>query len=362
MAREERERIEQIPDLGIIPAEQANVDESEVMVALLNMGGPRTNQEVCRFLKRVFCDPIIMRFPLSPILQPLFAWLLVTLRGKKTEQRYQLIGGGSPIFDSTRKQTQALQEELRKRGRKVDITFSFNYSVPFPEDTIAEIRSLGKKYILPLSLYPHYSKATTGSNLFYLKQAAQKLYPQVKFLESAPYYLHDGYIQGFVDRIYAQIESTESLDDFYLIFSAHGLPLYFLMEGDPYPFQICQTVSKILGKLNRRDRWVISYQSAVGPLKWLKPSTESIIDALASRGIKRVLIVPIAFVTDHIETLCEIDMEYRKLANDLGITDFRMSKALECYPAFITALADSVEASLPRKSVQVSHPQKILVP
>ena len=359
---EELEQQEQIPNLRILPPEQATIDDNEVMVALLNMGGPKTNQEVRSFLTRIFNDPVIMRFPLSPISQRFFAWLLVTLRGKATEERYRLIGGGSPIFDSTQKQTQALAEELRRRGRNFSVTFSFNYSHPFPEDTIKEIKSTGKKYILPLSLYPHYSKATTGSNLFYLKRAATKLYPQLKFLESASYYLHNDYIQGFVDRIHEQIKPTESLNDFYLIFSAHGLPLYFLLEGDTYSYQINQTVAKVVSKLNRNDRWVISYQSMVGPLKWLKPTTESIIQALARRGVQRILVVPIAFVNDHIETLCEINIEYRKLAAEAGIHDFRMSKAVECHPAFITALADSVEASLPRKPIPVSQPQQVLAP
>ena len=214
-----------------------------------------------------------------------------------------------------------------------------------------------KRYILPLSLYPHYSAATTGSNLYYLeKEASQQTKKsgiELTFLDSPSYFMHDGYIQAFVERIHAQIQIDESLDDFYIIFSAHGLPLYFLKEGDPYPFQIAQTTSLILEKLNRQQSWVISYQSAVGPMQWLKPSTEDIIKALARRGITKVLVVPIAFVTDHIETLCEIDIEYRKYAEDLGIKDFRMARAIECHPRFIGALADSVEAVLPKeKSAQ----------
>jgi ferrochelatase len=122
------------------------------------------------------------------------------------------------------------------------------------------------------------------------------------------------------------------------------LPKYFLLEGDPYPFQISQTVAKVLAKLKREKNWVISYQSAVGPLEWLKPSTEDIIVALKNRGIEKLLVVPISFVSDHIETLCEIDIEYRHFAEKLGINDFRMSKALECHPDFIRALVDSIES------------------
>jgi ferrochelatase len=348
LTTEEIEAHERITDLRLSDRPRSErIRDEEVMVVLLNMGGPRTNADVPAFQQHLFRDPLLIRFPLSRILQPFFAWLLISIRGKATQKRYQLIGGGSPIFASTVQQTQALKEALQKRGRQLDVVFSFNYSQPFPEETIQEIKDKQKRYILPVSLYPHYSKATTGSNLHYLHQAAQKIFPSLEFLSSDPYYLHDGYIQAFVDRIREQIRSGESLDDFYLMFSAHGLPLYFLNEGDPYPFQIAQTVAKIIDTLGRQKNWVISYQSAVGPLQWLKPSTEGVIQALARRGIERVLVVPISFVTDHIETVCEIDIEYRHLAEQAGIRDFRMSRAVECHQKFIQALVDTVIAAVP---------------
>ena len=176
------------------------------------------------------------------------------------------------------------------------------------------------------------------------------MYPDLTFLTTQSYYLADSYIEAFVNRIRETLTSGESLDDFYLLFSAHGLPLYFLAQGDSYPFQIAQTVAKILDRVGRKQAWAISYQSAVGPMRWLQPSTEAMIKALARRGIKKLLVVPVSFVTDHIETLCEIDIEYRAFAESLDISDFRMSKALECHPGFITALADCVEESLVSKS------------
>lgn len=336
----------QTPDLRL-PLTGPAIDDRQVMVTLMNMGGPRTNADVKTFLKRVFNDPILIRFPWSKILQPLFAWLLVTFRGKATEARYQLIGGGSPIYESTQKQAQALQVELNRRGRHLDVIFSFNYAEPLPSDAIRAIKQAGKRYILPLSLYPHYSLATTGSNVHYLKKEAQKNYLDLKFLPVPSYYLHESYIRAFCDRIEEQLRPGESLDDFYLLFSAHGLPQYFLMEGDPYPFQIAQTTALILQKLNRQDCWAICYQSDVGPIEWLKPTTEHMIKTLADRGIKKIIIVPIAFVGDHIETICEIDMEYRHTAQKAGITDFRMSRALENHPGFIEAMADGVGAVLP---------------
>jgi len=343
MTDKDIERLQQIPS---IEQDLQDVGDSDVMVTLLNMGGPKTNADVKDFQRRLFNDSLLIRFPLSWAFQKLFASLLIAFRTKATEKRYQLIGGGSPIFQSTKNQAKALQDELDRRGRSLKVTFSFNYSPPLPDDTIRDIQRAQKKYILPLSLYPHYSKATTGSNIHYLKKSAETIYPQLQFFNSPSYYLNDHYIQAFVDRILEKIRPGETLDDFYLLFSAHGLPLYFLTEGDLYPYQISQTVANVLAKLGRDDNWTIAYQSAVGPLQWLKPAIEDMIKALARRNIKKVIIVPISFVTDHIETTCEIDMEYRQIAEDSGIDDFRMSNALECHPKFIQALADTVERAI----------------
>ncbi len=355
MTEKDFEKLFQIPNLRLRNQDNLAIEEEDVMVVLLNMGGPKTNQDVPDFLKRIFLDSHIIRFPLSRILQPFFAWLLVSLRAVKTQERYQLIGCGSPIYESTLHQLNALNDELLRRNRKLSVTFSFNYSQPFPEDTIKEIKLAKKKYILPLSLYPHFSEATTGSNIYYLKKAAKKNFPQLKFLDIPSYYLNNSYIQALVEKIYEQINPEEALNDFYLIFSAHGLPQYFLNKGDPYPFQVAQTVARILEKLNRQAEWVIAYQSEVGPLAWLKPSIENIIKELAKKGVKKILIIPVSFVSDHIETLCEIDIEYRKLARDCGIIDFRMSRAIESHPGFIQALADSVEHMLPRKIKNQDH-------
>ena len=340
------EKLEQISDLGIFKKAQPGIDDSQIAVLLLNMGGPENLTEVRPFLKRLFCDRRLMRFPLSAFLQPFFAWLIVSIRGKEAERRYGIIGGRSPILKATRNQAEALKNELKKRNRDIGVEICFNYSRPFARETIVKLKNDGKKYVLALSLYPHYSAATTGSSHYYLKEEVRRHYPQAILWEARPYYLDDNYIAAFVDRIQEQLKPGESPDDFYLLFSAHGLPLYFLNEGDPYPFQIAQTVSKIIDRLKRKDRWTISYQSAVGPLEWLKPSTESVIRALAKRGEKKLFVVPISFVTDHIETLLEIDIEYHAVAEKLGIKDFRMSRAIASHPVFIKALADCVESSI----------------
>jgi len=346
---------QQVPDIELT---KFKVKEEDAVVLLLNMGGPSCIKKVGEFQKWIFEDPLLIRFPLSFVLQKFFAWALIKFRIRDVEKRYNMIGGRSPIYHSTQAQTRALTEELKRRGRNIKVTYSFNYSPPYPHNTMNVVKKLKKKAVIPLSLYPHYSKATTGSNIHYLKKEADANYPPVRFINPDAYYLHDGYIQSFVDRINEQLSYGESLDDYYVLFSAHGLPLYFLIEGDPYPFQISQTVAGILAKLNRQQDWVISYQSAVGTLQWLKPSTDDILKALAKRGVKKLLVVPVSFVGDHIETILEIDVEYREMAEKLGITDFRMAKAIECHPGFINALADSVESVLLPSKAQINIKQK----
>ena len=343
LTQESIECMEQIPDLQLSRKLPANLKDEDIVVVLMNMGGPINIAEVEPFLRRLFNDPLILRFPFA---QSFFADLLIRSRLKAVQARYQLMGGGSPILASSLKQVSALAQELEKRGRKISVLLSFNYTVPLPIETIDEIKKMKKRHILPVGLYSHFSNSTTASNIFYLKKEAKKNYPQLQFLESYSYHLHEGYIQAFVDRIQEALKPGENLDDFYVLFSAHGTPLYFLNEGDPYAFLVSQTVSRILGVLNRKYNWSISYQSSVGPLLWLKPSTDAMLAALGSRGIRKMIIVPISFVTDHIETICEIDIEYREVAHKEGIEDFRMTKAVECHPGFINALADCVESSL----------------
>jgi len=352
MSHDQKKRLKQIPDFQLPQKKQGAIKDEDISVVLLNMGGPKTIADVEPFLRRLFMDPLIIRFPLSGLLQAFFADLLIRFRLKAVQRRYNLIGGGSPILQSSMNQVRALNQELKKRGRSFSVDLCFNYSFPLPEDYLKEIKSKNKRYVLPLSLYTHYSDSTTGSNMYYLQKQAQKDYAQVQFLKCLPYYLHDGFIQAFVDRIQETLKPGENLEDFYLLFSAHGTPVYFQIKGDIYSCQVSQSIAQILAKLNRVHEWAISYQSAVGPLEWLKPSTDDTLEALAREGIKKIIVIPISFVNDHIETLCEIDIEYREVAHKLGFTDFRMSKAIESHPKFIEALADCVENSLLKQERQ----------
>ncbi len=345
MPKQNFEQIEQIPDLQLPRPVPAQIKDEDVAVVLMNMGGPINLDEIEPFLRRLFNDSLIIRFPFA---QSIFADLLIRSRLKEVKERYKLIGGGSPLLASSLKQVEVLSNELKKRGRNIEVFLNFNYTDPLPEATIAQVKAGARKTILLMGLYPHYSFSTTGSNIFYLKKAAEANYPEANFIEAYSYHLYDGYVQAFVDRINEVIKPGEKLDDFYLLFSAHGTPVYFQQEGDPYAALIAQTIGRVLSGLKRQHNWATSYQSAVGPMAWLKPSTDAMLKSLAGKGVKKILVVPISFVTDHIETICEIDIEYREMAHKEGIEDFRMSKAIECHPAFISSLADCVENSLNR--------------
>ncbi len=323
----------------------APVRDEVVSVFLLNMGGPRGAEEVLPFLRRLFRDRRLMRFPGPARWQPVWAEVLVALRGRAAKRRYGLIGGGSPIAEATRRQAAALREELGRRGCNLDVRVCFNYSHPFPQEALTEARRLGRGVIIPLSLYPHYSSATTGASLQALFEAARRCFPEAVFLEPPGYHLSEGYVRAFVDRIRECLQG-DPLEDFLVVFSAHGLPRRRLLEGDPYPFLVRQTAVRIIEVLGRRGPWRLAYQSAVGPVRWLEPSTEEVVRAAAEAGWRRMIVVPISFVSDHIETLCEIAIEYRDLARRRGVSDFRMIRALECHPAFIGALADAVERAL----------------
>ena len=343
LTEQEKLAVKRIYDLNILLPSQP-LNPQEVLVVLLNMGGPKDLDEIAMFQQRLFSDRRLIRLPLGYVWQRPFAWILSFVRLKVLKKRYAAIGGGSPIWGSTLRQRDALKQRLAQRGLPIEVAIAFNYSDPLPSKAAQEARRLQKKYILPLSLYPHYSQATTGSSLYYLQKALREDYPEGRCLPLLKsYHVHKGYIGAVVDRIQEALRPTEKMEDFYLLFSAHSLPLYCLKDQDPYPFQVAQTVGAVVAKLNRTRDWMVSYQSAVGPLPWIQPATDEVIKVLAQKGIKKLLVVPISFVNDHIETLYEINQEYRLLAEQQGISDFRMIKAIEDHQDFIKALADTVE-------------------
>ena len=331
--------------------------EKTTAVLLLNLGGPDSISAVKPFLFNLFSDREIIRLGPSFMQKPL-AYLISSLRGRKTEGAYRLIGGKSPILDITNAQAKALEEELNseliksphppfaKGGRGgIKVFIGMRYWHPLIEDTLEQMKRAGIDRILALSLYPQYSVATTGSSLSKLKEIVSKYPMEIFSIKS--WHDHPLYVDALVEKIKNGINAFNSSlithhsspEQVHILFSAHSLPVKFINEGDPYVDHVKATISEITKKID--IRWDLSYQSKSGPVQWLEPSTDKMIQELAQREIRNVLVVPISFVSDHIETLYEIDILYKNMAAAKGIRLERV-ESLNTSPLFISALKDIV--------------------
>jgi protoporphyrin/coproporphyrin ferrochelatase len=307
-------------------------------VLLLNLGGPDSLQAVRPFLYNLFSDREIIR--LGPrLLQKPLAWLISTLRSKKTAKMYGLIGGKSPIIEITQAQANALEDSLNEqRTVPFKVYTGMRYWRPFIDDVIPAIQRDGIKKVIVLSLYPQYSVTTSGSSISQVKKVLPGYSLDVDCVAS--WYNHPLYIEALVAVIEKGIKSfSPSAGEVHVLFSAHSLPQKIIDEGDPYVTETVGTINEIIKSLP--VKWSLSYQSKSGPVKWLEPSTEEMLEKLAGEGIKNVLVVPISFVSDHIETLYEIDILYKKMAAGLGI-NLKRSESLNTHPKFISALRDIV--------------------
>ena len=320
---------------------------------LLNLGGPDSLRAVKPFLYNLFSDRQIIRLGPSFLQKPL-AWLISSLRHRKTEGFYSLIGGKSPICDITVAQAKALEEALNKSqfteitphpplgkaGQSgVKVYVAMRYWHPLIEDVVPEIHKDGVRRLIVLGLYPQFSVATTGSTLSKLAEVISK-YP-LEIFSIRSWYDNQLYIEALVEEIRTGIKSfkKESIGEVHVLFSAHSLPVKFIEEGDPYADQINATIGEIVKKID--IQWSLSYQSKSGPVQWLEPSTEKMLEKLAEKGTRNLLVVPISFVSDHIETLYEIDILYKGMAEKLGIRLERI-RSLNTSPLFIAALQEII--------------------
>lgn len=314
-------------------------------VVLLNLGGPDSLQAVRPFLYNLFSDRQIIRLGPAFMQKPL-AWLISTLRSKKTENMYRQIGGKSPILDITRAQAKELEKALNAQPHPTHsfkVYIAMRYWHPFTQDVMASIARDGVTRIVGLSLYPQYSLTTTGSSLFEFREVSSRYNMQIVTVDS--WHTHPLYIEALVDVIKKGLMSfhPSSWDDVHLLFSAHSLPQKIIAQGDPYVNQTLETIREIEKILP--VKWHLAYQSKSGPVKWLEPSTDAMLEELARDGVRNVLIVPISFVSDHIETLYEIDILFADLAKKLNII-MKRTESLNTHPKFIEALRDIVERHL----------------
>ncbi len=311
---------------------------NDTAIILLQMGGPDSLEAVRPFLLNLFTDREIIK--IGPAwLQPLIARMIVNRRAPKVIEKYREIGGKSPIRELTEAQAVALSAETG-----IPCHVGMRYWHPFSADTLSRISLSGAKNVVALSLYPHYSRATSGSSFNDLKRSLSS-FPNLNLLTIEQFYDHPLYIQALAEKIEKGLATFKDRSEPQLLFSAHSLPQSFIDDGDPYLNHIQTTVRLVMEQFGEVP-YQLAFQSRAGPVKWLEPSTDDKLKELAAVGCKNLLVVPLSFVSDHIETLHEIDIEYAEEARKLGISKFRRIESLNDSPTFIRCLAELVNTAL----------------
>jgi ferrochelatase len=320
-----------------------------VGVVLFQLGGPDTPQAIEPFLFNLFCDPDIIDFPFARIGRKPLAKLISTTRAKKVQHHYSAIGGASPIRRFTERQADALQQRLRAEGVDAHCFVAMRYWHPFTAEAVEQLRAANCDEVVLLPLYPQYSSTTTGSSLNEWRRLFRDDVP-VQAIET--FYQHPLYLDSLVEKIDEALERFPESGSPEIVFSAHSVPVSVIARGDPYQRQIEETVAMVMQRGGWRHRYRLCYQSKVGASRWLQPSLHRTIRDLAAERIREVCVVPIAFVSDHVETLGEIDHEAREEAAELGIQQFEMTSGLNDSPAFIAALADLVVTAISAESAR----------
>ncbi|MEH2317181.1 ferrochelatase [Nostoc sp.] len=328
-----------------------------VGVLLLNLGGPDKLEDVGPFLYNLFSDPEIIRLPFRWLQKPL-AWFIASRRTTTSQANYKQIGGGSPLRRITEAQGEALKEQLGYLGQEANIYVGMRYWHPYTEEAIAQITQDNIEHLVILPLYPQFSISTSGSSFRLLEKLWQedpKLQP-IDYTVIPSWYKEPGYLQAMAELVAQELGQFPNPDEVHIFFSAHGVPKSYVEEaGDPYEQEIEECTALIMQTLNRPNAHTLAYQSRVGPVEWLQPYTEDALKELGAEGVKDLVVVPISFVSEHIETLQEIDIEYREVAEKSGIHNFRRVPAPNTHPVFINALADLVIDALKNPSFKLSQ-------
>jgi ferrochelatase len=320
----------------------------KIGVVLLNLGGPDTLEAVEPFLYNLFSDPDIIDFPGSFLFRKRLAKLISSRRHVWVQKQYEKIGGGSPLKAHTLKQASMLEERLNET-LPARVYVAMRYWHPFTDEALDEIERDGIKQVVLLPLYPHYSKATTvSSKKEWDARLAARKHLNLETLLVEHYYDHPIYVEALAERIVEGLERfpEERRNDVHIVFSAHGTPMKLVRQGDPYSSHIKATVKAVMEQSGLGNEHSLCYQSKVGPMNWLEPSTPDMIKELAAKGVKNMLVVPVAFASDHLETLFELGIEYRRVANEAGVEQYEITTGLNDSPTFIRALTELVLENL----------------
>lgn len=312
-------------------------------IVLFQLGGPDTLDAIEPFLFNLFCDPDIIDFPFARIGRRPLAKLISTTRAKKVQHHYSVIGGGSPIRRFTEAQGRALERKLSDFGLDATCVVAMRYWHPFTREAIKQLEDVHPDEIVLLPMYPQYSTTTTGSSLNEWNRLFTPNGAPIRCVQD--FYRNPTYLDAVVEKVEEALARFARPGGVELVFSAHSVPIAVIQKGDPYQRQIEETVSLVMERGGWSNRHRLCYQSKVGASKWLQPTLRGTLRDLGEQGAKQVCVVPISFVSDHVETLGEIDHEAREQAARLGITQFEMSAGLNDSPKFIAALADVVMAA-----------------
>ena len=313
-------------------------------IVLFNLGGPDSPEAVEPFLRNLFSDPAIITLP-GVIRSPL-ARFIARRRAPLARAIYDHIGGSSPILEETQKQARALEQALTAPGIEARAFVAMRCWHPFSDGTALAVKKFAPDHIVALPLYPQYSTTTSASSLKDWDRAAKKAGLAQPLSRVCCYPDEPGFIAAAAAKIRATMADLKPGLSYRLLLSAHGLPKKVVAGGDPYQWQVERTAKALVAALDIPDLdWTICYQSRVGPLKWLEPATDAEIRKAGAQG-KGVIVAPIAFVSEHSETLVELDIEYGKLARAAGVPDYRRAATVGADPAFIAGLAGLVRRAV----------------
>jgi ferrochelatase len=318
-------------------------------IVMLNLGGPATLNDVQPFLLELFADREIIQLPFQRWLGPFIA----RRRTPKVRQLYANIGGGSPILRYTEAQGQGMVARLDRISPETaphKFYVAFRYTRPTSDDALRAMHNDGVERAIAFTQYPQFSCSTTGSSLNELWRAAERTGLRDAFQWSLVdrWPVHPGFIEAMTETVREGLSrfAPSVRDRVTILFSAHSLPLDVIDRGDSYPQEVGASVQRVVECLGAANPFILAYQSDVGPVRWLGPSTEQVIRRLGGRGQRELLVVPIAFTSDHIETLSELDREYGEVAHEVGITQYVRAPALNARPRFLDALAEIVKDHL----------------
>jgi ferrochelatase len=316
---------------------------TKTAIVLFNLGGPDSPAAVRPFLFNLFNDPAIIGVP-----QPLryvLAKLVAKRRAPVAAEMYDELGGGSPLLPNTQAQADALSAALGDPGTRIFI--AMRYWHPLTEEAAGSVKQFAPDRVILLPLYPQFSTTTTGSSVGAWMRAARKIDLNVPISTICCYPQENGFIDAIVDLLRPALDTASRDGAPRVLFSAHGLPKKIVAGGDPYQWQVEQTAAAIVARLDRAGLdWRVTYQSRVGPLEWIGPYTDDEIRR-AGQERKPLVVVPVAFVSEHSETLVELDIAYRRLAAENGVPRYERVATVGTHPAFIAGLARLVQAARP---------------